>query len=90
MIASLRATATRAFDMPIRLARRMPQAFRLHHVVVLVSKTVAAVTKALRTDGSPRGCVKTEFCGIVLVVESEMYREALYPWARPQSIHFIS
>jgi len=37
-----------------------------------------------------RGCVKTMFCGIISVIESEMYREALYPWARPQPVYFIS
>jgi len=54
MMASLRATAIRAFDIPMRLASLMPHALRELHEVVLVSSTVAAVTKALRTVGSPR------------------------------------
>ena len=36
------------------------------------------------------GCVKTVFCDMFSVIESEMYREALYSGPRPQPIHFIS
>lgn len=42
MTASLRATATRARFMPIRAAKRMPQAFSRDHRRVRVSKVVAA------------------------------------------------
>ena len=34
-------------------------------------------------SGLGSGCVKTSFCVIVLVIESEVYREALYPGPRP-------
>ena len=37
-----------------------------------------------------RGCVKTAFCDIVLVIESEVYCEALYSWSEPQPVDFIS
>ena len=36
------------------------------------------------------GCVKTAIRDIVPVIESDMYREALYPWARAQPVYFIS
>ena len=37
-----------------------------------------------------RGCVRTLFCDMFLVIESEVYREALYSWARSQPVDTIS
>lgn len=42
MTANFRATATCAFFIPLRLARRRPQAFREHQRYVRCSKTLAA------------------------------------------------
>jgi len=36
-----------------------------------------------------RGCVKTLFCVIVLVIESEIYREAFYPRPRSEPVDII-
>ena len=51
--ASLRATAIRAFFIPERLQRRMPQALSEHHFWTRVSSTPAASNKYVRNMVSP-------------------------------------
>ena len=53
MTASLRATATCAFFMPLRLASRSPQAFSAHQRRVGRSKTLAASKRYVRSKRSP-------------------------------------
>ena len=53
MTAILRATAMRAFLAPIRLTRRMPQAFKGEKRCTLVSNTWAASYRQVRVNVSP-------------------------------------
>lgn len=53
MTASLRATATRAFFIPLRLAMRNPQFFSADHLTTLPSKVVAASYSAVLVAASP-------------------------------------
>ncbi|OPY98916.1 hypothetical protein A5906_30635 [Bradyrhizobium sacchari] len=49
----LRATATSAFFMELRLAMRMPHAFNEHHRLVLTIKECAVSKRCARAKASP-------------------------------------
>jgi hypothetical protein len=53
MTASLRATATSAFFIELRLAIRMPHAFNEHHRLVLTINECAASKRCSRAKASP-------------------------------------
>ena len=65
-----------------------------YDVVCMEARHVSAALSAMRNktdknDARSRGCVKTLFCDMFLVIESEVYRETLYPGPRPQPVDIV-